>query len=260
MDIGISTGCLYPMLTEDCIKALCDIGFRNFEIFFNTFSELETNYLDNILKIISPYNARVVSIHPFTSGFESYLLFSNYERRFYDGVAFYEKYFRTAKYIGANKVVLHGLMTVYKSSLTNSEYFRRFDILQNSASKYNVSLLQENVNLFRSNDIGFIKDMKTEIPLSAGFVCDIKQAVRGDISPFEMIKTMGNRLGHIHINDFDNNGKCVLPGKGCFDFDLFFDTIKNTGFDNVIIIEVYRSSFETLNELSDSYEFLKKFL
>ena len=53
MDIGISTGCLYPMLTEDCIKALCDIGFRNFEIFFNTFSELETDCLDNMLKIIS---------------------------------------------------------------------------------------------------------------------------------------------------------------------------------------------------------------
>lgn len=260
MDIGISTGCLYPMLTEDCLKALCDIGFRNFEIFFNTFSELETDYLDNILKIISPYNAKVVSIHPFTSGFESYLLFSNYERRFYDGVTFYEKYFRTAKYIGANKVVLHGLTTVYKSSMTNSEYFRRFDILQNSAEKYNVSLLQENVNLFRSNNICFIKDMKTEIPLSAGFVCDVKQAVRGGISPFEMVQTMGSHLRHIHINDFDHDNNCVLPGKGCFDFDLFFDTIKNAGFDNDIIIEVYRSSFETLNELSDSYKFLKKFL
>ena len=260
MDIGISTGCLYPMLTEDCIKALCDIGFRNFEIFFNTFSELETDYLDNILKIISPYNARVVSIHPFTSGFESYLLFSNYERRFYDGVALYEKYFRTAKYIGANKVVLHGLMTVYKSSLTNSEYFRRFDILQNSASKYNVSLLQENVNLFRSNNICFIKDMKTEIPLSAGFVCDVKQAVRGGISPFEMVQTMGSHLRHIHINDFDHDNNCVLPGKGCFDFNLFFDTIKNAGVDNDIIIEVYRSSFETLNELLDSKKKKKKFL
>lgn len=260
MDIGISTGCLYPMLTEDCLKALCDIGFRNFEIFFNTFSELETDYLDNILKIISPYNAKVVSIHPFTSGFESYLLFSNYERRFYDGVTFYEKYFRTAKYIGANKVVLHGLTTVYKSSMTNSEYFTRFDILQNSAEKYNVSLLQENVNLFRSNNICFIKDMKTEIPLSAGFVCDVKQAVRGGISPFEMVQTMGSHLRHIHINDFDHDNNCVLPGKGCFDFNLFFDTIKNAGFDNDIIIEVYRSSFETLNELSDSYKFLKKFL
>ena len=73
MDIGISTGCLYPMLTEDCLKTLCEIGFRHFEIFFNTFSELETEYLDDILKIISPYNAKIKSIHPFTSGFESYL-------------------------------------------------------------------------------------------------------------------------------------------------------------------------------------------
>ncbi len=260
MDIGISTGCLYPMLTEDCLKTLCEIGFRHFEIFFNTFSELETEYLDDILKIISPYNAKIKSIHPFTSGFESYLLFSNYQRRFYDGVKFYEKYFQTAKYIGAEKIVLHGLTTVYKSSLTDSEYFKRFDILQNSAEKYGVRILQENVNLFRSNDIRFIEKMIAEIPQSAEFVCDVKQAVRGDISPLEMIKAMGSHLKHIHINDFDHDNNCVLPGKGCFDFEKFFDTIQNTGFDDDIIIEVYRFSFDKINELADSYEFLKKFL
>ena len=260
MDIGISTGCLYPMLTEDCLKTLCETGFRNFEIFFNTFSELETDYLDGIAEILSRFNAKVKSIHPFTSGFESYLLFSNYERRFYDGVRLYEKYFRTAKYLGADKVVLHGLTTAYRSSLTDSEYFRRFRILRNSAYEYGVMLLQENVNLFRSNNIGFIKNMTDEIPDSAGFVCDVKQAVRGGISPLEMIQAMGSYLKHIHINDFDDKGNCVLPGKGCFNFSEFFDTIKNTGFDDDIIIEVYRFSFDKVNELADSYQFLKKFL
>lgn len=259
MNIGISTGCLYPTLTEDCLKILCNIGFRSFEIFFNTFSELEPDYLDSLKAILSPYHAEVKSIHPFTSGFESYLLFSNYERRFSDGVKLYETYFKTAQYIGASKVVLHGLTTAYPSSLTNHEYCRRFQILQECANQYGVRLLQENVNLFRSNHIDFIQEMIRTIPDSADFVCDIKQAKRGGISPDDMIQTMGSHLRHIHINDFSPDGKCVLPGKGCFDFARFFETVKNTNFDGDVMIEVYRSSFDKISELKEAQIFLQQF-
>ena len=40
MSIGISTACLYPMYTEQALEILLDQGFRLFEIFFNTISEL----------------------------------------------------------------------------------------------------------------------------------------------------------------------------------------------------------------------------
>ena len=259
MNIGISTGCLYPMLTEDCLQVLCELGFRSFEIFFNTFSELETPYLDKLLAMLNPCGAKVKSIHPFTSGFESFLLFSNYERRFWDGVRMYEMYFRTANYIGAEKVVLHGLNTTYTSSMTDSEYFRRFRILQETAARYNVQLLQENVNLFCSNSIPFIEKMIAEIPRSAGFVCDVKQAKRGGMQPTDMVRAMGNYLKHIHINDFSADNQCVLPGKGCFDFQEFFDAVKRTGFDGDVMIEVYRSSFDKIQELIHAQQFLQQF-
>lgn len=56
MRIGASTACLYPMETEKAVATLIENGFRIIEIFFNSFSELEPEYLEKlneyILKII----------------------------------------------------------------------------------------------------------------------------------------------------------------------------------------------------------------
>lgn len=260
MKIGISTGCLYPMLTEDCIKVLTECGFDSFEIFFNTFSELEDEYTDKLKYILDSHNAQVKSIHPFTSGYESFLLFSNYKRRFFDGVNMYEMYFRTAMRLGAKKVILHGLRADFKTSLSDEIYFERFKILSQRAKQYGIELLQENVNLFKSNNIEFIKNMSCAIPDNAAFVCDIKQANLGNINPEEMLCAMGKNLRHIHINDFSSDNRCVLPGKGCFDFKAFFNCLNSIGFDGDIIIETYRFSFNEISELADAYKFLNSFV
>ncbi len=267
MNIGISTGCLYPMLTEDCIQILLDLGFQNFEIFFNTFSELEWDYLQKLKYKLDTYGAKVRSIHPFTSSYESFLLFSGYERRFMDGVTLYEMYYRAAETLGADKVVLHGLKNDFAARFSNKEYFRRFDILQQRANDYGVTLLQENVNLYRSNSIEFVQEMIAEIPQSAAFVCDIKQVNLGGIEPLKMVKVMGSHLKHIHINDFQSiqeqgkvKDKCVLPGKGRFDFQTFFSTLKNIGFDNDIMIEVYRFSYHQPEELKIAKGYLEQIL
>lgn len=257
MKIGISTGCLYPMLTEDCISTLTGIGFDTFEIFFNTFSELEKDYLDKLKTHLERFGSSVVSIHPFTSSYESFLLFSNYERRFLDGVSLYEMYFRAAQYIGADKVVLHGLSTDYSSSLSNAEYCRRFELLQKKAACYGVKLLQENVVRFRSGIPDFIMDMREQIPESAFFVCDTKQAFRSGVTPLDEIKIMGKSLRHIHISDNDINNKCVLPGKGRFDIEEFIKYLAGLKYDGDIIIEVYRFSFDKLSELTESKEYLE---
>ena len=45
MALGISTACLYPMAMEDSLQTLIDSGFREFEIFINTYSEMEPEFL-----------------------------------------------------------------------------------------------------------------------------------------------------------------------------------------------------------------------
>lgn len=259
MEIGASTGCLYPSLTENAVSELAENGFKKTEIFFNTFSELEPIYLDALKTILHKNNASVVSIHPFISSFESYMLFSDYERRFQDGIKLYELFFDAAHRLGAKYVVLHGLRKEYlKSSHTEELYFERFSALARHARKFDVMLLQENVNGHFADNPQNIRRMIDAIPDEARFVCDVKQAARAGYAPFEILDAIGTHLEHIHINDFSPAGECFLPGKGCFDFRAFFDFLKQNNYQGDIIIEVYRQNFGTISDLVHAKEFLEK--
>ena len=259
MRAGISTGCLYPLTTERALETLLDNGFDTFEIFFNTFSEMETDYLLRLKQLITSYGASISSIHPFLSSFESYLLFSGYERRFEDGLNMYEMFYRCASIMGADKVVLHGMRDAY-SSIGEKEYFHRFSLLHERGRCYGVSLLQENVDKYYSNRPNVLMEMKKTIPVTSGFVLDVKQALRGGHDPVEMAGIMGDKLRHIHISDCTAGGGCVLPGQGCFDFEGLFSALRKTGFDGDIIIEVYSGCFEDASDLVKARRFIEQFI
>ena len=53
-----------------------DLGFRFFEIFFNTFSEIQPEFAKELKRKLDGNGCEVKSIHPFTSGFETMMLFS----------------------------------------------------------------------------------------------------------------------------------------------------------------------------------------
>lgn len=258
MRIGISTGCLYPGLTEQNLDSLLKLGFQRFEIFFSAPSELEPSYLDILKKHLEKYHASVSSIHPFTSSYESFLFFSNYQRRFWDGIRLYENYFRAAARLGADKVILHGAHQEFGKAISEEEYCRRFALLSDRAAEYHIKLLQENVFLHKSGSLDFIQKMKDLIP-QAKFTCDTKQAFRCGYDPSEMALLMGERLEHIHISDFNTNKNCLLPGRGCMDYPKFFHTLQEINYHGDMIIEVYRNSFQDLSELTEAANFLRKY-
>ena len=260
MSIGISTACLYPMYTEQALEILLDQGFRLFEIFFNTISELAPDFIARLGKMMEKKGATLKSIHPFTSGFESYLLFSNYERRFEDGMRFYDRYFETAARLGAQIVVLHGDRSPEKSGLTENQYFDRFAQLAQRGRRYGVTLAQENVNLYRSADPQFIQRMRAYLGGEASFVLDLKQAVRAGFDPFTMYQAMGDRLVHLHVNDHREGQDCLLPGKGKMDFSRLKAYLEADGYRGDFIIEVYRKNFQEIRELTESYRYLSHIL
>ena len=101
MKAGVSTACLYPMETTDALKALLKNGVKCVEIFFNTYSEIQKPYASELRSILNEYGATIKSIHPFTSGYEPYLIFSDYEKRYRETCEFYRRYFDCAAYLGA---------------------------------------------------------------------------------------------------------------------------------------------------------------
>ena len=93
---GASTANLYPDLTEHCLEQLLQLGFRQIEVFLNTESETAPAFLQAMKDRADAAGASFTSVHPYLSGSEPYLLFSQYERRFRDGLEMYKPLFEAA--------------------------------------------------------------------------------------------------------------------------------------------------------------------
>lgn len=252
MRSGISTACLYPMLLEKSFSTLISMDFKLLEVFVNTYSELESKYMKELRKIADANGCKIKSVHPFTSGYESFLLFSDYERRFVDSLEFYKHYFETCNILGANILVLHGKKKNKRDELSEEEYFERYLRMFELGKTFGVTVAQENVNMFWSNGPIFIEHMRKFCEANCAFVLDIKQAVRGGENPLEICRAMGSSLIHIHLNDNNRESDCLLPGKGCMNYRCLMQMLKGFGYSGDMIIEVYRKSFESLNELYDA--------
>ena len=82
MQLGVSTSCYYPRTTEDSLRILLDAGVKTIEVFFNSHSELEPLFLMQLRAMANDAGAQIVSVHPYTSGMEGILFFSDYDHRF----------------------------------------------------------------------------------------------------------------------------------------------------------------------------------
>ncbi len=259
MHLGISTACLYPMATEESLRRLLGRGFRLFEIFINTASELEEAYYQKELCApLRQEGARVISVHPFTSAFENMLFFSDYPRRTEDGLAFYRRYFEMAQQLGARYLVLHGQRNYQKSRISEEEYFARYArLFRLGKEEYGIITAQENVAAFRSEKASFIRKMRETLGDDCAFVLDIKQAVRAGEDPEKMRLAMGKNLVHVHLNDHTPEKDCLLPGKGTFCFESFFKKLRDSGYQGDGVVEVYRGDFDEESELDAAMGYLK---
>ena len=255
MGIGVSTACLYPMETEGALEVLGACGVRETEIFLNSWSELSDSFCRELERIRAGYGMRVVSIHPFTSGIESYILFSGYLRRFEDCRDIYKKYFETAARLGGKYVVLHG--DRIGNALPAEEYCRRFLALDADAGSFGVRLLQENVNKYRASQPEFIRQLRRLSGDAISFVFDVKQAIRSGFGPQAVLDAMGDKVAHVHISDHDDANDCLLPGRGKADFGSLFRELMAHGNPENYMLEVYRSAFSTPDALKKAADWLR---
>ncbi len=257
MYTGVSTACLYPLELEKSLALLQDLGFRTFECFVNTFSELKMDYLRQFRRQLEEKQSRVCALHPFSSGYEPFLLFSDYKRRFWDTLEQYKSFFEAAAFLGAKLFVIHGDR---KRIISEEEYFSRFYALNQCAKRFGVTLAQENVNQFRSSDPDFILRMRRALGGEARFVLDLKQAVRAGWSPFALLEAMGEGLAHIHMSDHLPGEDCLLPGCGQMDYRQLRKRLCALGYRGEFVLELYRSNFKDPIELAQGAAYLEPIL
>ena len=255
MEIGVSTACLYPLETEKALEKLLEMDFRSFEIFFNSQREFHPNFIRELKQQLDGRKAHVLSVHPYLSGYESFLLFSEYERRFWDTVEEYERCFEAANMLGARYVAIHGDKFF---AISDSCYLERFRILAEKGMEYGVYVAQENVNGARSAKPEFIEKMKNYLGENAHFILDFKQAVRAGQDPYELCRAMGKCLAHLHLNDHGPQGDCLLPGDGVMDFLKLKQLLTEQEYHGVGVIEVYAGNFQEEEQILRAKKFLEK--
>lgn len=258
MDIGISSACLYPQKIEDCLKGVAELGSRTAEIFFNCPAELEEPYMSELKSIRDYYDLDIRSVHPCTSGFETFMFFTRYQRRCDDSVEFYKKYFNAANILGAETVVFHGALS--KSEIEPECYADFYRPIHNAALEQGIYLAHENVRDHLCCDPEYMKQLADFIGNSFRVVLDNKQCRRSGTNEFDFIDLLGDKILQVHISDFDSVHDCIAPGKGKYDFKRLFTALKNAGYNKSALIELYRHGFGEAEELKLSMEHLNNLL
>ncbi len=256
MKLGVSTASYYPLETELALEEIGKSGVKNAEIFFNCESELKDSFIDILLEIKQKYGLNITSVHPTMSLAESFMIFSAYDRRFYEAIEKYRRYSEVAAVLGAKYIIMHGGKP--NGILSDEEYCERYMRLKNETLKNGVTVLQENVVNFRSGDIEFMRSMVDILGKDAEFCLDIKQAVRSGLEPIEFTREFLNYARHFHISDHSLASDCQLPLNGNFDFKTFFNLLKENDYYGAMIIEVYNNAYRNYNEITDSYNRILK--
>lgn len=256
--IGASTANFYPMPTEKSLDLLIDLGFQDIEVFVNTESEIESDFLMGLKSRADAAGVRIRSLHPYLSVVEPYLLFSHYERRFEDGCRLYKRLFQAAHQLGAEIVVMHGDRE--ESVLSEEESIRRYEKIYDIGQEYGVTLAQENVWRYRSSQIGYLSAMRQYLGPKAHFVFDLKQSLRCGLPWEAVLDAMGEAVCHLHVSDHMDSEFCLVPGQGVTDYRKLFHQLKNRKYTGGWMLELYRTNFSNEKELTDGKQFLLRLL
>lgn len=254
MSYGISSSCLYPLSTEESLKTLGEMGVKTCEVFLNSPSETTLDFARKLNSIKNTFGMNIVSVHPFSSFAETYMLFSEYERRFDDMLEFYKRDFEVTAALGANISVIHGSKLPQKVS--NEVYFERFERLVDEGSKFGITVAQENVYAHLSESPEFLSEMKAALGDKFRMVFDVKQAVKSGFDPLPFAEKFADSISHIHISDHKDGLSCLPPGKGNFGFAKLFGIMKSHGYGGNYVIELYRSNYGEYSELADALAYI----
>ena len=259
MEVGISSACFYPdMVLENSISVMKDLGFNTGELFINTVSECDEDYILKIKEEIIKNKFDIRSVHFFSAMYEPFL-FDNYKRRREDAFKLYKKICKATDLLGASIYTFHGMRYREFKDIDKRLVLDVYKELLYIAGENNINLAQENVSWCMSSNLEFLKMIKEDVKEPLKYTFDIKQAYKANKNPLDYLDIMGKDLINFHINDRSKNSPCKLPGEGDVDYNSIFNKLREINYDKIAIIEVYRDNFKKYEELSRVHDFLRKF-
>lgn len=260
MKLGLSTACYFQKcMIEDSVLDISAHGVRHCELFLNSFSEYEPDFIALLAERLAAADITAYSVHPMSTQYEPQL-FSIHPRQRQDALNIYERVLQGAKTLGAKVYVMHG--PVHLSGAAKNISLTRlapiFKELGDIAAGYGVTLALENVSWCVFCTAEFGRALRERLGAgSLKYTLDIKQAMRGGQDPLDFVEAVGPDIVNVHLCDavlgHDGRIGLRLPGFGAFDFVALKNALARQGADYRAIIEVYSDMYGNTEELYDSY-------
>lgn len=258
MQVGISTASLFlKKSNQEAVALLRDWKIPVAEVFFTTFREYNKDF--GALLRAEKGEVKINSVHVLTEQFEPQL-YSRHPQVREDAFLWLKGVMEAAKLLGAEYYTFHGVARIKRRG--NYDNFAFYSPLTRDiydfCRGYGVTLAYENVEWALYNRPGVFQWLKGACPELKG-VLDVKQARISGYGYKEYISDMGASLAYVHYSDTDENGNTCLAGKGVFDTEELIKVLRDeAGFDGNILIENYASDYKTLDELKESYLYLRE--
>ncbi len=259
MKIGISTASYFGKLQIE--DAILDIGAHHVpicELFLNSFSEYEPEFIELLYERVHRAGVTVFSIHPMSMQFEPQL-FSIHPRQRGDAWRLYETVLRGGKRLGASYYVMHG--PAHLSGTAKNIDLERiapiFADLSALAREYGIQLTLENVSwcVFHEPEYG-ARLLEKIGPETIGFTLDVKQSLRSGFDPVAFVDTVGDSIRNVHLCDATELGggavRYEMPGYGGYDFPALFRALGAHGYAGPAFIEVYSDMYSEIPQLYES--------
>jgi sugar phosphate isomerase/epimerase len=184
-------------------------------VFLQTFSEYTGAFGALVRERLR--GVEVVSVHCKTQHCETDLIGLN-ARQLADAMVHLAGFLEAGRALGAGIYVFHGLPRVRQSTRTDfSRWQAGIQAAIDLSASYGIRLCYETVSWAWFNEPARVKQFLAVWP-SLSFVLDVKQVLEMGQDPVDYVEAMGARLAHVHVLDFDRDGRPALPGQGAHDF------------------------------------------
>lgn len=262
--VGISTASFYnTCMLEDAPARVAALGARDAEVFLNTFSEYEPDFIRLLKTRFDEAQVSVYSVHPMGTQFEPQL-FSVHPRQRDDAWKIFERVLQAGRIFGASYYVMHGPAGQF-GMLKNMQLERIGPItkeLCSLAKTYGLRIAWENVSWCLFNTPAFAPAIADAAKCDElRFTLDIKQAARSGYSAEAYINAMGERLANLHVCDYrleNGNMTPFLPGRGECDFHGVKEALLRHNYSGPAFLEVYSDLYEDDAVLKGAYDYIKR--
>ncbi len=267
MRTGMSTACFFgKVYNEQALREIAKLGIRDAEIFFSAHMEYQKGFIRELRHIRDGEGMRIGSVHALPTQFEPQL-FSRHQRQFEEALGVFDEVLGAAAALAAENYVFHGPMRIKiaKNVPVDLDFAaERAFLLAERAKTYGVALCYENVHWCWYRYPGFAKELSARCKSdNLFFTLDMKQAAQSGYDVLDYVDDMGKRLKHIHLCDYRKDAEKgiipCLPFSGQADWEAIREKLVETGYDQMLILEVYANDYRTYAELKDNYDRVTRF-